>query len=123
MGEELTFSGVSIAPKVFDTVVRMAAEKVEGVACVGAPYDAINSTLASLLTPSGRTHAQSPAVGVREEADGVAVAVHVSVFFGYPFLKLADAVREAVASAVSGLIGVDAARVDVFVDAVVFAKE
>ena len=123
MSEELTFSGVTIAPKVFDTVVRRAAEQVEGVACVGAPNDVANSRLASLLGAAAHPGASMPAVGVRTAAGGVAVAVHVSVFFGYPFLKLADAVREAVASSVAGLVGVDAVSVDVFIDAVVFAKE
>ena len=123
MAEELSFAGVSVSPRVFDTVVRRAAEQVEGVACVGAPYEAVNARLASFLPGTAPARPVLPAVGVRPEGSGVDVAVHVSVFFGYPFRTLAAEVRSAVAAAVAGLVGVEAASVDVFIDAVVFAKE
>ena len=51
MDDELEFSGIGISPKVFETVVRKAAEDVEGVATVGVPSQS-TATLFSLLSSS-----------------------------------------------------------------------
>ncbi|MBM6999573.1 Asp23/Gls24 family envelope stress response protein [bacterium] len=121
MGDELEFSGLSIAPKVFETMVTKAAEGVEGVASVGVPNPG-TSPLFSLLGGTDQ-QAQPPAVGVRAAGDGVQVAVRLTAFFGYPFVTLAQDVREAVAQTIQSLTSIDVVSVDVFIDALVFPKE
>ncbi len=120
MDTEIELEGLSISTRVFDSVVRIAAEKVDGVAYVGIPAG-VNSMLTSFL--SEKRPLQVPAVGVRRVDGELQVAVHVTAFFGYPFRALADDVRAAVSEAVSGLVGIDVSSVDVFIDALVFPKE
>ena len=55
--------------------------------------------------------------------DKLSVTVHVTVFFGYPFKKLAEAVREATLRAIDAQVGVEVERVDVCIDGLVFPKE
>jgi uncharacterized alkaline shock family protein YloU len=45
------------------------------------------------------------------------------VFFGYPFTKLAEDVRTAVAEAVDAQVGVQVGAVNVCIDELVFPKE
>lgn len=123
MEEELHVSGLSIAPKVFETIVQKAAEGVEGVASVGVPATNSTSLFSFLTGAAARQQPQTPAVGVRTQEGGIAVAVHVTAFFGYPFLTLASDVRREVASMVETLTGLDVVSVDVFIDALVFPKE
>lgn len=120
MDSEIELEGLSVSERVFDSIVRIAAEKVEGVAFVGIP-SGVNSMLASFL--SEKRPLQMPAVGVRNVDGELQVAVHVTAFFGYPFKALADDVRAAVSAAVSGIVGIEASSVDVFIDALVFPKE
>jgi uncharacterized alkaline shock family protein YloU len=47
----------------------------------------------------------------------------LSVFYGYPFKKLATDVREGVAAAVRGQMGVEIGAVNVCIDNLVFPKE
>ena len=55
--------------------------------------------------------------------DKLALTVRVVVFFGYPFKKLAEAVRAAVVAAIDAQVGVEVERVDVCIDGLVFPKE
>lgn len=120
MDTEIKLEGLSISAEVFDSIVRIAAEKVEGVACVGLPTG-VNSMITSFL--SERRPLQTPAIGVRSVDGELQVAVHVTAFFGYPFRALADEVRAMVATAISGSVGIEVSSVDVFIDALVFPKE
>ena len=67
----------------------------------------------------------APEAAVESEVvDGdLRVTVHLAVFYGYPFTKLAAAVRDAVAEAISEQIGVEVGAVDVCIDSLVFPKE
>ena len=65
-----------------------------------------------------RGHAHELVVG-----DKLALTVRVVVFFGYPFKKLAEAVRAAVVAAIDAQVGVEVERVDVCIDGLVFPKE
>ena len=64
------------------------------------------------------TDAEAEGIG-----DKLALTVRVVVFFGYPFKKLADAVRAAVVAAIDAQVGVEVERVDVCIDGLVFPKE
>ena len=111
MTQEVTIAGIGIAPEVLTQIVTRSVEEVEGIASVGVRDLATN--LVSML--STRSAPTAPAVE--------ASAVHVVVFFGYPFKKLAEAVREAVAAVIDAQVGVEVARVDVCIDGLVFPKE
>ena len=57
------------------------------------------------------------------EDEKLAVTVHLSVFYGYQFTKLAQDVRQAVAEAVASQMGMEVCRVDVSIDGLVFPRE
>ena len=114
MSQEIYISGIGIAPEVLAAVVSRSVEEIEGIASVGVKDLATN--LVSML--SARSTAAAPAVD-----DQLAITVHLVVFFGYPFKKLAEVVREAVVHAIDAQVGVSVARVDVCIDGLVFPKE
>lgn len=120
MEEELSFSGLCISPRVFETVVTKAVEGIEGIACVGVPTQA--STLFQLLTGALPQPQLQPVVS-RAQGSKVEITVHVTAFFGYPFVELADTIRSTVAEQVETLTGIDVAAVNVCIDAIVFPKE
>ena len=55
--------------------------------------------------------------------DKLRLTVHLTVFFGYPFKKLAEVVREAVVSAIDAQVGVEVESVNICIDSLVFPKE
>ncbi len=116
---ELVISGIGISKNVVRAIVTAAAEKVEGVASVGNGVFA--SSLISVFAP--KTSTGMPTVECSGEDGKLHVSVHLSVFYGYPFTKLAADVRQAVNAAVEEQIGVPAESVDVCIDNLVFPKE
>lgn len=119
MGTELNVAGIGISQDVVSTIVSIAARRVEGVASVGG--NDIASSLISVFT--SKSVAPEKAVESVVENDALHLTVHLAVFYGYPFTKLASDVREAVAEAVTEQIGVGVAAVDVCIDSLVFPKE
>lgn len=116
---EITLSGIGISKGVIAQIVSAAAEKVEGVVRVGG--NDIASGLVSVLT---RKSVQAGrAVECETDEGGLVVTVHLAVFFGYVFTKLADAVRVAVARAITENVGVEVSAVNVCIDSLVFPKE
>ena len=116
---ELFIAGIGISKNVIQTVVTLAAQKVEGVARVGG--NDITSNLVSVFT--SRSIAPDRTVESCVEDDKLHVVVHLAVFYVYPFTKLATAVREAIAVAIASQIGVEVGQVDVSIDSLVFPKE
>lgn len=119
MDGELVISGIGVSRGVVATIVSMAAERVEGVASVGE--NAIASGLISVFT--AKSVSNEPAVDSSVEDDKLVLTVRLSVFYGYPFTKLAADVRAAIAEAVNSQMGVSVGRVDVCIDNLVFPKE
>ena len=119
MSQEITIAGIGIAPEVLAAIVSRSVEEVEGVASVGVKDLATN--LVSMFS------AKSTQVGEDVEAevvdDKLRLTVHLTVFFGYPFKKLAEVVREAVASAIDAQVGVEVESVNICIDSLVFPKE
>ncbi len=116
---ELCISGIGISRDVISAIVSIAARRVEGVASVGG--NDIASSLISVFT--SRSVAPDKAVESSVEGDLLHVSVHLAVFYGYPFTKLAADVRQAVSEAVCEQIGVGVSAVDVCIDSLVFPKE
>lgn len=119
MSQEITIAGIGIAPEVLAAIVSRSVEEVEGVASVGVKDLATN--LVSMFS------AKSTQVGEDVEAevidDKLRLTVHLTVFFGYPFKKLAEVVREAVVSAIDAQVGVEVESVNICIDSLVFPKE
>ena len=119
MDSELVISGIGVSKSVVSTIVSLAAERVEGVASVGE--NAIASGLISVFT--SKPVSNEPVVESEVIDDKLALSVHLSVFYGYPFTKLAEEVRSAVATAVKSQMGVQVGAVNVCIDNLVFPKE
>lgn len=119
MSQEITIAGIGIAPEVLAAIVSRSVEQVEGVASVGVKNLATN--LVSMFS------AKSTQVGEDVEAevidDKLRLTVHLTVFFGYPFKKLAEVVREAVVNAIDAQVGVEVESVNICIDSLVFPKE
>lgn len=120
MSNELRIAGMGVSKSVVSTIVSAAAEKVDGVASVYGKD--IASGIIAMLTskPQPTTSAVECSV---VDGDAIAITVRLVVFFGYPFTKLAEEVRAAVAEAVDAQIGVRVASIDVCIDELVFPKE
>ena len=103
MPQEIKIDGIGISPDVLTAIVSRAVSDVEGIASVGVKD----------LAPN-----EAEVIG-----DKLALTVRVVVFFGYPFKKLAEAVRAAVVAAIDAQVGVEVERVDVCIDGLVFPKE
>lgn len=119
MSQEITIADMGIAPEVLAAIVSRSVEEIEGVAAVGTHDLALNlvSMLSSKNVPAG------PAVEVEVVDEKLVFSVHLTVFFGYPFKKLAESVREVVVKAIDAQVGVDVEAVNVCIDALVFPKE
>lgn len=119
MSQEINIAGIGIAPEVLAAIVSRSVEQVEGVASVGVKDLATN--LVSMFS------AKSTQVGEDVEAevidDKLRLTVHLTVFFGYPFKKLAEVVREAVVNAIDAQVGVEVESVNICIDSLVFPKE
>jgi uncharacterized alkaline shock family protein YloU len=116
MSEEIRLEGLGVAPGVLDTIVTVAAEGVEGVACIGAPGFAG-------LVQKGARKGVARAVDVSMGEDGAIVAtIHIQVQHGHKIKEVANAVQNSVADAVASQVGVKVSAVDVYVDAIVFPE-
>lgn len=119
MSQEITIAGIGIAPEVLTAIVSRAVEEVEGIASVGVKDLATNlvSMFSTKSVPMGE--------GVEAEVvdDKLRLTVHLTVFFGYPFKPLAEAVRVAVANAIDAQVGVEVECVNICIDSLVFPKE
>ena len=116
---ELFIAGIGISKSVMSTVVKLAAEKVEGVARVGG--NDIASSLVSVFTKNSNP-ATEP-IEAKVVDDKLDITVHLAVFYGYPFTKLAEDVRTSVAEAIRGQVGYEVGNIDVCIDSLVFPKE
>ncbi|MCI1934374.1 MAG: Asp23/Gls24 family envelope stress response protein [Atopobiaceae bacterium] len=121
MGDsELYISGIGVSLSVVSAIVSAAAEKVEGVASVGQKATA--SSLVSVFMSKPITY-EGNAVDAEVKDGKLHITVHLTVFYGYPFTKLAAEVRTAVARAAQEQMGVEVSAVDVCIDSIVFPKE
>lgn len=105
--ENLVLDGLTVAPNVIVTIVRLATKKVEGV--VG------------IYAPAFRKSVGSHGIEMHADADGrLVVGVHVQTRYGVKLHELGAAIQSAVSDALEIQVGVAPAAVDVFIDALVF---
>ena len=102
---ELNVDGMALAPGVVETIVSIAANEVEGVACIGP------STTSGLRSVFGsKPSTQGIDITVDEE-DKLHISIRVDVYYGY---VLPDAV--------TSQVGIPVGSVDVYIDGMQFAR-
>ena len=120
MSTELKICGMVVSESVVATIVSAAAEKVEGVASIYGQD--LTSGIIAMLTSKPQPTTKAVECEVADD-DSLAITVRLAVFFGYPFTKLAQDVRAAVAEAVDAQVGVRVSSIDVCIDELIFPKE
>jgi len=108
MAEKLVFDGLTIAPNVLDTMVRLAAQQVKGVAGLGV---GVRKTAL----------ARAVEIGIDEEGT-LEVSLHIQAYAGQQLRELGEAIQIAVADALKSQLGIQVARVDVYIDGLAFAE-
>lgn len=112
---DLNLDGMAIAPGVVETIVSIAIREVEGVASVGAPgVGGLRAVFSNKSTGQGIDI-------VANDDDTLTVSVRIDVYYGTVLPKVAEAVRAAVADAVTTQIGLTVSCVDVYIDGIQFA--
>jgi len=111
MPDRLLFEGLSVAPNVIETIVRIATQEVEGVACVGGlpPTGA-----AALLKP------KMPGIDISRDSDTVMVTVPLTALYGVKLPTLGARVQQAIADALGTQLGIERVQVDVYIEALEF---
>ena len=113
---DLTVDGMALAPGVVETIVSIAANDVEGVACIGPSS---TSGLRSVFGSKPTTQGIEITVG---EDDKLQISIRVDVYYGFVLPEVASSLRQAVADAVASQVGVEVASVDVYIDGIQFAE-
>ncbi len=114
MSEELKVDGVSIAPGVLETIVTLAARDVEGVAAVCGAQGLAQLAHKAVNKQSMRC------VNVKTDGESVSVSLHVDIAYGMHLREVGEAIQAAVVDAIKSQLGVGVAKVDVFIDGIVF---
>lgn len=107
--DSLVLDGVTIAVNVVDTIVRLAAQGIEGVEVISAPS----------LRKMGHVR---PVEVACDPSGSLVIGVHIRVAYGTRLHEAAAAIQRAVSDAVSTQIGVVPSAVDIFIDSLVFDK-
>ena len=111
---ELNVDGMALAPGVVETIVSIAANEVEGVACIGP------STTSGLRSVFGsKPSTQGIDITVDEE-DKLHISIRVD--YGYVLPDLAANIRQAISDAVTSQVGIPVGSVDVYIDGMQFAR-
>ena len=111
---ELNVDGMALAPGVVETIVSIAANEVEGVACIGP---STTSGLRSVFGSKPTTQGIEITVG---EDDKLQISIRVDVYYGYVLPELAAQLRSAIAEALATQAGVEVSSVDVYIDGLQF---
>ena len=117
MGEtETAYGSIHISEEAVATIVRMAADRVEGIA--HAPL-----SMASGFTE--KLGKKNPAKGVKVELSEqeVRIALYIYVDYGVKIPKLAMELQKEVRQAVQLMTGLSVKEVNIFVQGISFEKE
>lgn len=114
VSDEIRVEGFGLAPGVLETIITLAAEQVEGVACVCAPG------LAGIVGKAAGKSGSRLIEIVPDEEGRLGVAVHIQAVYGTPLPSVAREVQASVADAMRSQVGAEVTAVDVFVDGIVF---
>lgn len=115
--KKLMSEGLTIAPGVIETIVSLAIGQVEGVAQVGTSGISEN-----FLSAFSKKH---PAQGILILADDdgqITLDIHVLLYYGFKLQDVAARIRAVAVDTLSGQVGIDVAKVDVYVDGIRFPE-
>jgi len=113
MSNRVEFDGLSVAPNVLETIVRIASEQVDGVTAVGGTPITGAAAIFKSRIPSVE-------VSVTEKGEALDIAVYVTARYGMKLTDLGEAVQQAVLDALSSQLGVEAANIDVYIEGLSF---
>lgn len=113
IGEDLT-----IAPGVIETMVSLAVRQVDGVAQMGSL--GLPNSFMSAFTKDRSTQG---VLIIADDNDDIIVDVHVLLYFGYRLHDVGNEVRLVVADTLSGQVGIQAAKINVFIDGIRFPEQ
>ncbi|MCL2438431.1 MAG: Asp23/Gls24 family envelope stress response protein [Coriobacteriia bacterium] len=113
MSNRVEFDGLSVAPSVLETIVRIASEQVDGVVAVGGTPI---TGAASIFKP----RVPSVEVSAADEGEALDVAVYITARYGMKLTDLGEEVQKAVLDALGSQLGVEAANIDVYIEGLQF---
>ncbi|MCL2746768.1 MAG: Asp23/Gls24 family envelope stress response protein [Coriobacteriia bacterium] len=113
MSNRVEFDGLSVAPNVLETIVRIASEQVDGVVAVGGTPI---TGAASIFKSRG----PSVEVSAADEGEALDVAVYITARYGMKLTDLGEEVQKAVLDALGSQLGVEAANIDVYIEGLQF---
>ena len=113
MSSRLEFDGLSVAPNVIETIVRIASESVDGVAAVGGTPVVGAAAVFKSRMPSVE-------VSAAQGDESLIVAVYITARYGMNLQDLGTAVQTAVMDALSSQLGVTKAVIDVYIEGLAF---
>jgi len=114
--KDIEISGMMLSSGAVETIVALAAKKVEGVAGLSGADPTAGMVSRFLQTGSKN------AIDVDGTEDGkLAIAVRLEAEYGYVLPELAQKVRSVVADAIEVQVNAPVDRIDVYIDAVRFA--
>ena len=113
---ELNVDGMVLSPGVVETIVSIAANEVEGVACIGpSTTSGLRSVLGSKPSTKG--------IDITVDEEGkLHISISVDVYYGYVLPDLAANIRQAISDAVTSQVGIPVGSVDVYIDGMQFAR-
>jgi len=117
MYEKLRCEGLTIAPGVVETIISLAVSEIDGVAQV--KYPGLPNTFKSALK---KKHPGQGIIIMADDDGQITVAVHVQIYYGFRLQEVAEMIRKVVADTLEGQVGIEVARVDVYVDGIQFPE-
>ena len=117
MYDKLTSEGLTIAPGVVETIVSLAVGQIEGVAQVRA--SGLPNSFMSALNRKQQAHG---IIIMADDDKQITVAVHVYIYYGFRLQEVAEKIRRTVFDTLAGQVGIEVARVDVYIDSIQFPE-
>lgn len=107
--------GMVITQNAIETLIALALKEIDAVASVGTPS-------ANLIHQVFRSNTADQGIEVDvDEEDALLITLHLNVRSGTPLPVIADDVRAAVSDAIATQLGMQVARIDIYIDSIRFA--
>ncbi|HBT95318.1 MAG TPA: Asp23/Gls24 family envelope stress response protein [Coriobacteriia bacterium] len=115
--KKLMSEGLTIAPGVIETIVSLAVGQIDGVAQVGTPGLSEN-----FLSAFNKKHSAQGILILADDDGQITLDIHVLLYYGFKLQDVAAEIRSVAADTLSGQVGIDVAKVDVYVDGIRFPE-
>lgn len=108
--------GMDISPAVIETIIQMAIQEQEGVAGLSNPQTR------KLLSVFSRKNAQQSIEMSIDENEQIELNLHIDVYYGAVLPEVAQALRETIAEALKGQLGLELTTINICIDGLRFKK-